>query len=322
MRDTATGELTSSIHGGGEITVIVCSPDSSRICAGYKDGTVKVWASAHTRATPTLLEHTSTITCLTFSPDGLYVASASEDMSIYLWTLSDLLSPPRIFKGLTSIPEIVMFSPDSTRIISGSHCEIVIWPLVNDRDSSAFISHEFASNKCIFSISSDGRYLATGEYGEGIYLWDTERINLRSLLRHRAPGVNWANSISFSPHDTHIASSGSGGLHVWDMETHDLIKYLPTLKTALSIRFLPNQTHVLLAFGHGTLEKINYMDDGKEESLDLWYWAPSKLVKGYVTEFLPIYKTTVVLGGSVKGLDLSKFVHGKRWIECRGVADS
>lgn len=126
--------------------------------------------------------------------------------------------------------------------------------------------------------------------------------------------------ISFSPDETHLASlSNRNELYVWNTETYDLIKHIWMPNTALSIRFLPDHTHILLVSDQGTLDKINYIDGVKVESF-LRYWVPYARIN---VNGVWMSENTIVLGGlsryyNIQQINLSKFVHGTCWTECRG----
>lgn len=102
LYETATGNIITTRtrdkqdNQQGRLFVIACSHDGLRISAGYENGAIKVWESAHPDDAPMLLKHTSGITCLTFSPDSRYIASGSKDLSVCLWDPGNSPSPKKM----------------------------------------------------------------------------------------------------------------------------------------------------------------------------------------------------------------------------------
>jgi WD40 repeat protein len=113
-----------------EVTSVAFSPDGKCIVSGSADGTVRQWDANKGVALGEPLRSSSKVTSFAFSPDGKRIVSGGKDKILWVWNayLSDTrdmfkLRDARQGVGLgghTNAVESVAFSPDGTRIVSGS----------------------------------------------------------------------------------------------------------------------------------------------------------------------------------------------------------
>jgi WD40 repeat protein len=115
---------------------VVYSPDGSRIVSGSGDNTIKIWDAGSGRELDTFKGHTGGVESVAYSPDGSRIVSGSDDKTIKIW---DAETGWRILwtggghelqslEGHTSWVRSVVYSPDGSRIVSGSSDDTIkIW---------------------------------------------------------------------------------------------------------------------------------------------------------------------------------------------------
>ncbi|KAI2791708.1 Vegetative incompatibility protein HET-E-1 [Penicillium oxalicum] len=138
--DAHTGACLQTLEGHDSyVNSVVFSPDGSRVASGSSDNTIKIW-DAHTGACLQTLEgHGDWVNSVVFSPDSSHVASGSEDETIKIWdahtgaclqTLEghgDWVNSV-VFSPTAAASRPVVFSPDSSRVASGSLDKMIkIW---------------------------------------------------------------------------------------------------------------------------------------------------------------------------------------------------
>ncbi len=83
----ADGRALQTVTAKGEIRSAAFSPDLKQIAAGFKDGTIRIWAVESGRDMQLLTGHNGPVTSLAFGSDrtGGLLASGSSDTTVRLW---------------------------------------------------------------------------------------------------------------------------------------------------------------------------------------------------------------------------------------------
>ena len=263
---------------------------------------------------PPLEGHTDPIYAVTFSPDGMYIASGSSDKTIRLW---DGETGETVHMPLKRHPEHIYacrFPPDGKRIMSDS-CDNPIGLL--DADTSGAPLEGYTGAVYAVAFSPDGKHIASGSSDETIGIWDiaTGETVCAPLEGHTS--TIW--TIAFSPDGKRIVSgSHDGTVRVWNVarECTDEAHTVP-------IAFSSNPRHALFD-AHTFFERTMDLGDCKDMDVrveDGWIVGPaSRLLLWLPHEsrrqlYMPA--NTLVLGTHVTELDLSQFVHGPLWQQCK-----
>jgi WD40 repeat protein/serine/threonine protein kinase len=229
------GPLVTALAGipGKADTMVLSvafSPDGQRLAAGCSDGSVKMWdLHAGTELTE-WKAHPGPVACVAFSPNGQRLASSRLD---YGWEGQPTGGEAKVWDAATgqeictlerhtNSVDSVAFSPDGTRLLSGSADRTVkIWEARTGR--CLFTCNGHTTGVRAVTFSPDGRSVASasGQWSKlangEIKLWDAQTGEQRlTLLGH----IGFVLSVTFSPDGQRLASAGMDKtIKLWDLVT-------------------------------------------------------------------------------------------------------
>ena len=194
------------------------SPDGSTLASGGVDRTVKLWDVA-TQQDIATLPHGARVTSVAFSADGMLLASGAVDGTVTIWDVTMRQDVSTLLHGdqVTS----VAFSRDGAPLASGSRDGTVkLWDVTTQQDIGT-LPHEAGITSVAFS--RDGMLLASGGQDKTVKLWDvTTQQDIGSLEGHRIR----VYSVSFSPVQRTLASTGGITVMLWDVTTQQNVGIL------------------------------------------------------------------------------------------------
>ncbi|CUA71835.1 putative WD repeat-containing protein all2124 [Nostoc sp, PCC 7120] [Rhizoctonia solani] len=154
-----------------------------------------------------------------------------------------LLDP---LKGHTISIASLDFSPDDTRIVSGSWDRILIW----DAETGSKVLdllHKHSGRADLVRYSPNGTHIASGSRNGTIRIWDAlEGTMVLEFVPQESIGEVY--SIRYLPDGTCIITYSSGGeLYVWNSITGELVQVpLSGLKRAVgSVDYSPDGKHIV-----------------------------------------------------------------------------
>jgi WD40 repeat protein len=206
-------------------------------CSSAQGTGVAIWnTTTGQKEFPDFQGHTSTILAVTVGPDGRYLASASFDGTVKIWdtTIARKLKNEKI--DIYSAGSLVMncshedavscvaFSPDGTRLASGSNDQSVkLWDVIAGREISTFRGHTHLVLGV--SFSADGGFLASADYDGNIKVWETDQPQNHTATLGPASKL-YLYGVTFDPTGKKLIGSGKGdsragigGVEVWDADT-------------------------------------------------------------------------------------------------------
>jgi WD40 repeat protein len=200
-------------------------------------------------------EVAGSVSSAAFSSDGTRIVSVSgtypSENTIKLWDAASG-QPIRSFEGHTDRVNSVVFSPEGTRLLSGSwDGTIKLW----DVDTGKLMrSFEGAGLVNSVAFSLDGSRVASGSsFPEDLKLWDTATGQIIRTVQ-RGGSVS---SVAFSPDGRRVVSATDGWsttIHVSDAGTGRLLQFLVGHAHFVhSVAFSPDGTRLLSGDSYGTL---------------------------------------------------------------------
>ncbi|MEM7394260.1 MAG: WD40 repeat domain-containing protein, partial [Verrucomicrobiota bacterium] len=170
-----------------------------------------------------------------FSPDGQWIATANKYNTLRLWSFETGEMVTEVELNQYKVRDLV-FTPDSSRLLTIGFDGregfewLKFWGVRDLRLIHTFESSRIAKQFTTLDISSDGRWLVTGEFGT-VRIWDLEQqrhLRAFSLFGGRV------ESVRFDPAGTRFIAAGAGTvkIHDWQRGRTDLTVRHPGLTTA------------------------------------------------------------------------------------------
>ncbi|MEE8146090.1 MAG: hypothetical protein V3T24_00680, partial [Longimicrobiales bacterium] len=241
---------TATLRGqGGAVYSVAFSPDGTQLVSGSNDWTVRLWDVASGTVTATLRGHMGGVGSVAFSPDGTRLVSGSFDRTVRLWDASGEPVPEgaasrgetATLRGHEGGVRSVAFSPDGTRLVSGSNDDTVrLWDVASGTETATLRGHMGGVGSVAFS--PDGTQLVSGSDAGTIRLWDVASGTETATLRGNERPV----SVAFSPDGTQLVSGSYETVRLWDVASGTVTATLRGHEgTVYSVAFSPDGTQLV-----------------------------------------------------------------------------
>jgi hypothetical protein len=234
--DASTGELQLQLNHGHGVDALAFSPDGARLATGGRDPTARIWHATTgnqqlqvTHYSPLKLGRIlarilagvvgyadavpdATVRAVAFSPGGTWLATGCSDKTARIWDASTgelqlqldhggalRLFPGGAKEGYSGAVAAVAFSPDGTRLATGSDRFARVWDMRTGQPQLQ-VTHDSAVLAVAFSL--DGTRLVSAS-GKSARIWDastgkqqgevtySEQTYLRACLRTQV-AAGWA----------------------------------------------------------------------------------------------------------------------------------
>jgi WD40 repeat protein len=209
---------------GTQVTSVAFSPDGTLLAAGTSSG-LSLWktgASGHLGLLGQLPGSTGiAASSVAFSPDGSLLAAGTANglaagtaNGISLWDVTASGDPRYLGQSdLGTQVNSVAFSPDGTRLASGTNSELQLWQ-VGSFGRLSLLSQSAASTQAV-AFNPDGTRLAAGA-GSDLQLWQVGGSGTLSLLSTSVTTNGAAvESVAFSPDGMTVADSTDQDSTIW-----------------------------------------------------------------------------------------------------------
>ncbi|KAF7974594.1 hypothetical protein HWV62_11872 [Athelia sp. TMB] len=340
-----TGELVLGPLAGHSdgVRTVAYSPDGKHIVSGSRDKTIRIWSGeTGTLVAGPFQGHSNWVMAVAWSPDGKYIVSGSADKTIHIRgaTTGEIALGP--LTGHSHWVSSVAYSPDGKYIVSGSWDGTIRFWNIKTGEMVAGLFEDHIDAILSVAFSPDGQRVASGSRNKTICVWDikTGQIFAGPFEGHS----KLVNSVTYSPDGKYITScSHDKTIRMWDVETGETIAgpFTAHSREAMAVAYTRDGKYLVSGSLDGTIrvwsveqalaranlksssgsdnESADFRDDCPMDkgwvstaSGDLLFWVPSWHREGL---FWP--SNTAVIASNPTRLDMSKFVHGVRWQECR-----
>ncbi|MEU7588008.1 WD40 repeat domain-containing protein [Micromonospora sp. NPDC049230] len=184
--------VDAEVRFGAEVESLAWSPDGSRLAAGCKDNSVRVWDIRADGSAGVLRGHSDWVGALAWSPSGRYIASGSDDRTVRVW---DIEHPgdSTVHSGHQNYVDGISWAPDESRLATCSaDWTVRVWDLAGAEQPRTLTGHDKRVRAVAWA--PDGRRVASCSDDSTLRVWNDENdVQGEVIGAHRdgATGVAW-----------------------------------------------------------------------------------------------------------------------------------
>lgn len=166
--------------------------------------------------------HSDKIHCVAYAPQGDRLASASQDGSVRIWDSSSGKCEQILGKDPGGVFSLG-WSPSGALLASAGMSGAVLWDTTNDQ-----VVQRFATDQQVYAVAFSAiGDLAIASEPSRIEIRRNGTWDVKTVLKGHLYDV-YTESIGFSPDGKYLAAPAGKTCLVWDVETGEIIRSLPS----------------------------------------------------------------------------------------------
>jgi WD40 repeat protein len=237
----------------GVVSCVAFSPDGGHIASASFDSSVRVWEGDTGKEVARITFLVGAVHSVAYSPDGKRLVFGGSDRLLYLYDVAADAFAGGLLGHENQIYSVA-FSPDGASTVSASWDGTVRVYDVRARPRVALTrswSHEQLGISCD-ALSPDGRWLISGGFDHGVWLWDVAKGFPVACLGAHATAVVRA---AFSPDGRRLATAAKdGSILLWDARCWTAVARLSGHEGEVScLRFSPAGDRLASGFEERTV---------------------------------------------------------------------
>jgi WD40 repeat protein len=255
-------EILSLVGGASELTGVAFNREGTIVAAGTREGFVQTWDISFPRIVePDIGE----ITKVAFNATGTELVAGASHNAAGVWkaVASDRQFPVKLGEVWKTPPvkeeelrridiSAVAFRPKQGQIATGNALgEVNLWSTTEGGPPPQQIIKPAQDAKRITALAFDpaGRYLAVGDWGGNVYVWDGDATNpskaLSATTKLKVTGLQKIRALAFSEQGDRLAVAGDKN-PAKEFGSAPTVSILDVSSQGFSGRSLPQSTADLL----------------------------------------------------------------------------
>ncbi len=198
---------------GEEPEGVTLSSNGERAAVAFKNGRVLLWDRTANRAITTLTADIASRPLLAFSHDGSKLFSSAKTAG-QVWDANTGAALGSLSQNENTTLSSAVFSPDGTRIATGSHDSTAH---IHDATSGAMIAEMKGHTSSVMHLAfhPNGKHLATASNDRSVRLWDVNSGKQLALMKGHTGEIT---SLAFHPSGVRLVTGAKDRtVRVWDI---------------------------------------------------------------------------------------------------------
>ncbi len=195
------------------LAILCCAALGDRIAVGANDGSLRLLRAHDLRLMAEVQAHKDRVMAVCSIADGARFVSAGQDGGVCVWDVRTLSKLMTLETGQGHI--VAGAGAKSLFATGGSDGTAIVWNGISGEKVAVFPVRKPDASACLpVALSSDGKYLAAGEYDGGLSVWSVEDARRLGVVD---TGQKSIQACAFARENRIILSCGAGGKVVaWD----------------------------------------------------------------------------------------------------------